>query len=194
VGSAMRNIDKLININYTDLDFKDSKQPPLTQSKGFLLKMNKKKYLTEKGLKELKKEHEELVKTKRPQVVTRLSTARDMGDLSENAEYTAARDELAFIDGRIDELENLLKNVTVIEEKPQGNKSKFVNLGSKVTVKIDGKKEVFAIVGEWESNPGEKKISNESPLGKALLGRSSGDVIEIQAPAGKMTYTIISIE
>ena len=156
--------------------------------------MDKKKYLTEKGLEDLKKEHDELVKTKRPQVVSRLSTARDMGDLSENAEYTAARDELAFIDGRIDELEYLLKNVTVIKEKTLGNKSKFVNLGSKVTIKIDGKKEIFAIVGEWESNPRERKISNESPLGKALLGRSSGDTIEIQAPAGKMTYKIIAIE
>ena len=156
--------------------------------------MNKKKYLTEKGLKELKREHKELIKTKRPQVVIRLSTARDMGDLSENAEYTAARDELEFIDRRIDELENLLKNVIIIEEKPQGNKSKFVNLGSKVTVEIDGKREVFTIVGEWESNPEEKKISNESPLGKALLGKSSGDIIEIQAPIGKMTYKIIAID
>ncbi len=156
--------------------------------------MDKKKYLTEKGLEDLKKEHGELVKTKRPQVVSRLSTARDMGDLSENAEYTAARDELAFIDGRIDELEYLLKNVIVVKEKALGNKSKFVNIGSKVTVKIDGKKEIFTIVGEWESSPREKKISNESPLGKALLGKASGDTIEIQAPAGKMTYKILSLE
>jgi transcription elongation factor GreA len=156
--------------------------------------MDKKKYLTQKGLEELKKEHKELVKTKRPQIVTRLSIARDMGDLSENAEYTAARDELVLTDRRIDELESLLKNATVIKEKPQGNKSKFVNLGSKVTVQIDSKKEVFTIVGEWESNPGEKKISNESPVGKALLGKSSGDIVEIQAPAGKMTYKIIAIE
>ena len=156
--------------------------------------MDNKKYLTEKGLEDLKKEHDELLNTKRPQVVTRLSTARDMGDLSENAEYTAARDELAFIDGRIDELEYLLKNVIVIKEKALGNKSKFVNIGSKVTVKIDGKKDIFTIVGEWESSPRDRKISNESPLGKALLGKASGDTIEVQAPAGKMTYKILSIE
>lgn len=156
--------------------------------------MDKKIYLTENGQKELKKEYNELVKVKRPQIVLRLSTARDMGDLSENAEYTAAREELAFIDGRIGELEDLLKRVTLIKEKPRGKKSKTVNLGSLVTVKIDGKKEPFTIVGEWESDPREKKISNESPLGKALLGKSEGAEIEIQAPAGKMTYKIVAIE
>jgi transcription elongation factor GreA len=156
--------------------------------------MDKKAYITEKGLEELKKEHEELIKTKRPQLVGRLAIARDMGDLSENAEYTAARDELAFIDGRIDELENLLKNAIIIAEKPKGRKSKIVNLGSKVTVKTGAKKEAFTIVGEWESNPGEKKISNESPLGKALLGKIVNDKVEIEAPAGKIAYKIIAIE
>jgi len=156
--------------------------------------MNKQIFLTEKGLEELRKEHNDLVKMKRPQVVTRLSTARDQGDLSENAEYTAARDELAFIDGRIDELEDLLKKATLIKEKPAGKKGKIVNLGSKVSVKIDGKKETFTIVGEWESDPREMKISNESPLGKALIGKTVGGEIEIQAPAGKMLYKIIAVE
>lgn len=156
--------------------------------------MDKKTYLTEKGLEELKKEHDELVHAKRPQVVSRLATARDLGDLAENAEYTAARDELAFIDGRIEELEDIIKKATVIQEKPRGRKSKIVSLGSKVTLKIGGKKEIFKLVGEWESDPAEKKISNESPLGKALLGKTVGDSIEIHAPAGKMTYKIIAIE
>lgn len=156
--------------------------------------MDKKKYLTQQGLEELKKEHKELVEIKRPKIVTRLSRARDMGDLSENAEYTAARDELELTDRRIDELEILLKTVTVIKGSPQGNKSKAAVLGSKVTVEIEGKKEVFMIVGEWESNPAEKKISNESPLGKALLDKSVGYTVEIEAPKGKMTYKIISIE
>ncbi len=156
--------------------------------------LDKKIYLTEKGLKVLNKEYVELVKSKRPQVVSRLSTARDMGDLSENAEYTAARDELVFIDSRIDELEELLKKATLIKEKPSGKRNKIVNLGSKVTVKRDGKKEAFTIVGEWESDPRENKISNESPLGKGLLGRAEGGEIEINAPAGRMTYKIITIE
>lgn len=156
--------------------------------------LDKKIYLTEKGLEALKKEYDELVKDKRPQVVSRLSIARDMGDLSENAEYTAARDELVFIGSRIDELEELLKKVTLIKEKPLGEKNKIVNLGSKVTVKRDRKKESFTIVGEWESDPRENKISNESPLGKALLGKAEGSDIEIHAPAGKMRYKIIAIE
>lgn len=156
--------------------------------------MDKKIYLTEQGLNELKNEYNTLVKQKRPMVVSRLSTARDMGDLSENAEYTAARDELVFIDSRIEELEDLLKKATLIKEKSNGKKNKIVNLGSKVTVKIGKKQEAFTIVGEWESDPGEKKISNESPLGKALLGKSEGGEIEIVAPAGKMVYTIVAIE
>lgn len=156
--------------------------------------MDKKIFLTEKGLKDLKKELEEIEKIKRPQVVRRLSIARDMGDLSENAEYTAARDELTFIDARIDELEDLLRKAELIKDRPRGKKNRSVSLGSKVTVRINGKKEAFTIVGEWESDPGEKKISNESPLGKALLGMAEGGEIEIQAPVGKMKYKILDIE
>lgn len=152
----------------------------------------KKIYLTQKGLDDLKKEYENLVKTKRPEVVNRLSSAREMGDLSENAEYTAAREELAFIDGRIEELESLLKQAVLITNGHHAG-SKIVELGSEVTVKISGKKEVFTLVGEWEADPTEKKISHESPLGKALIGRTVGDEIEVQAPAGKMIYTIVSI-
>ncbi len=155
---------------------------------------DKKIYLTAKGLIDLKKEYNELSKSKRTQVVNRLSIARDLGDLSENAEYTAARDELVLIDSRIEELEDLLKKAILIKDKPRGAKSKIVNLGSKVTVKINRAKQIFNIVGEWESDPADKKISNESPLGKALLGRSVGDSIEIEAPLGKMTYKIIAIE
>ncbi|HEX8931871.1 MAG TPA: transcription elongation factor GreA [Patescibacteria group bacterium] len=151
---------------------------------------DKKVYLTQKGLDDLKKEHEELVKTRRPEVVERLAAAREMGDLSENAEYSAARDELAFIDGRIEELEMVLKQVVVIEGN-HGNK--IINLGSQVTVKVAGKKEVFNLVGEWEANPMEKKISHESPLGKALMGKVVGDEVEVEAPAGKMIYTIVAI-
>lgn len=156
--------------------------------------MDKKIYLTEKGLSELKNEYNILVKTKRPLVVNRLSTARDMGDLSENAEYTAARDELVFIDSRIEELEDLLKKATLIKEKPKGKKNKTVNLGSEVSLKTSNRKEKYTIVGEWESDPGKKKISNESPLGKALMGKSEGDEIEIVAPAGKMSYKILTID
>lgn len=156
--------------------------------------MDKKIFLTPKGLEELKSEHKELLEVKRPQVVTRLSNARDMGDLSENAEYTAARDELVLIDSRIEELEDLLKKATLIKDLPKNKKNKTIDLGSKVKVKRDGKTEVFTIVGEWESDPGEKMISNESPLGKALLGKSIGEDVEITAPVGKIKYKIAEIE
>lgn len=157
--------------------------------------MNPKKiYLTPKGLEDLKNEHNSLTNTKRPEIVTRLAAAREMGDLSENAEYTAAREELAFIDGRIDELEMLLKQAVVIENgnHPNGD---TVDLGSQVTIKIANrdKNEIFTLVGEWEADPAEKKISHESPLGKALLGKTIGDEIEVEAPAGKMIYKVISI-
>lgn len=156
--------------------------------------MNQKKiYLTQQGLEDLKKEYDELLKVKRPEVVVRLSSAREMGDLSENAEYTAAREELAFIDGRIEELEALLKQVVIIGHPTQQNGQQIVNLGSEVTVKIDSRDEVFTVVGEWEADPAEKKISHESPLGKALIGKTVGDEIHVEAPAGTMIYKIVNI-
>jgi transcription elongation factor GreA len=152
----------------------------------------KKTYLTQKGLEDLKVEYVELTKTKRPEVIARLSAARDMGDLSENAEYIAARDELAFLDSRIDELELLLKQVVIIGDTASKG-TQMVNLGSQVTVKLGERQEVFTLVGEWEANPSQKKISHESPLGKALIGKTVGDEIEVAAPKGTMRYTIVSI-
>lgn len=151
---------------------------------------DKKVFLTQKGLTDLQKEHDDLIKIKRPEVVERLAAAREMGDLSENAEYTAAREELAFIDGRIEELEQILKQVEVIEDH---HGDKMVSLGSQVTLKVGGKQEVFTLVGEWEADPQQKTISHESPLGKALMGKSVGEDVEVEAPAGKMVYTIVSI-
>lgn len=151
---------------------------------------DKKVYLTQKGLEDLQKEHDDIVRVKRPEVVERLAAAREMGDLSENAEYTAAREELAFIDGRIEELEMILKSAVVIEDHHGDN---MISLGSEVTLKVDGKKEVFKLVGEWEADPMEKKISHESPLGKALMGKIVGDDVTVEAPAGRMIYTIVSI-
>jgi transcription elongation factor GreA len=154
---------------------------------------NKKIFLTKEGLEELKKEHTELTKVKRPEVVTRLTQARDMGDLSENAEYTAARDELSFVDGRIDELEELLKQVSLIEDDTKANGKVVVQLGSTVTLHHNNKKEDYTLVGEWEADPTAQKISHESPLGKALIGKQIGDNVEVSAPAGKIVYTIVSV-
>lgn len=156
--------------------------------------MNKKVYVTQGGLEDLRREYEELTKKKRPQVVARVSSARDMGDLSENAEYQAAREELSFVDGRIDELEELLKQATIINESNDKKTGKAnIVLGSHVTLNIDGKKEVYMVVGEWEANPAERKISHESPLGKALMGKKIGEKVEVSAPAGKIVYTITEI-
>lgn len=154
--------------------------------------MDKKIYLTKEGLEELKKEYSELSGVRRPDVLERVSQARSMGDLSENAEYAAARDELSFIDGRIGELEELISQAVLIQEDhAKGNH--VVKLGSIVAVNIKGKKEEFMLVGEWEADPNEKKISHESPLGKALIGKKVGEKVEVEAPAGTILYTITSV-
>lgn len=152
--------------------------------------MNKKIYLTKEGLEELKKEYEELTKVKRPDVLERVSQARNLGDLSENAEYVVAREELSFVDGRIDEIDEILKQAELIASSKSHS---LVKLGSTVKVSTGQAKEMFTLVGEWEADPKEKKISHESPLGKALLGKKIGEKVEVEAPAGKVVYTIESI-
>lgn len=147
--------------------------------------------ITKKGYETLKKELEELANVKRPKLVERLSRARREGDLAENSDYANAKDELEFLDGRISELDEVLKNAEIV--KTNGG-TDSVNLGNAVKVKIDGHEQVFHIVGEWEANPNEKKISHTSPLGQALVGKRVGDKTEVEAPAGKVTYEIISIE
>ncbi len=155
----------------------------------------KKIYLTKEGLETLKKEHEELAKNKRPAILDMVAQARNQGDLAENAEYQAAREELSFIDGRIDELEEMLKQVVIIEDNNGKSKGKkTVDLGTTVTLHVGAKKIVYKVVGEWEADPAQQKISHESPLGKALMGKTIGEKIEVEAPAGKVNYTIVSIE
>lgn len=146
--------------------------------------------LTKEGLAELQAEYEDLLNVKRPIAVKRLSDARDLGDLSENSEYTAAKQDLSFMDGRIAELEEILHNATVVTTHTKSS----VGVGSTVTVHINGKKERFIVVGEWEADPMQKKISHESPLGKALIGKKVGEQIEVDAPAGKILYKVVSIE
>lgn len=155
--------------------------------------MDKKQFfVTQKGLEELKSELENLQKKKRAEVVERVASARSMGDLSENSEYHAAKEELSLVDGRIEELEELIKKVEIIKEDG-GKASGVIKLGSQVTIKVNGKEEIFSLVGEWEADPHDKKISHESPLGKALIGKKPGDKVEVEAPAGKITYNILKI-
>jgi len=146
--------------------------------------------LTPEGLTGLKKELEQLLKTKRPEAVSRLSLARGQGDLSENSEYADAKQNLAFIDGRIAELEKVISGAQVVANH---SKSK-VDVGCKVTLHVNGKKDTYHIVGEWEANPTEKKISHSSPLGKALLGKQVGEEVEVEAPIGKVVYKILRID
>lgn len=152
---------------------------------------NNKVEITKSGLEALKKELGEMVNEKRPKVVDRLSNARSQGDLSENSDYHNAKDELEFLDGRISELEEVVKNAVVVSSNGNGD---GIALGTKVTLKIAGNKQTFYIVGEWEADPAEKKISHTSPLGQALIGKNKGEKVEVEAPAGKVVYEILHIE
>lgn len=152
---------------------------------------NNKMLLTKEGLAELRREYDGLVAEKRPLAVKRLADARELGDLSENSEYAAAKQDLSFMDGRILELEEILHNAKLITNNHSKN---MVDVGCKVVLHVDGKKEEFMLVGEWEADPKEKKISHESPLGKALMGKKVGEQVEVEAPAGRLTYKILSIE
>jgi transcription elongation factor GreA len=150
-------------------------------------------FLTKEGLQALKKELEDLQNKKRPNLVKRVAQARAMGDLSENSEYTSAREDLSMTDGRIEELEKILSQVKVIRAKKKKGR-KQVGLGCQVKVKVNGETHVYDVVGEWEADPLKKKISHNSPLGKALLGKKKGEKVEIEAPAGKIVYEILGID
>ncbi len=147
-------------------------------------------YLTKEGLEKLKSELKELLDVKRPEVANRIKAAREMGDISENAEYDAARQEQAFVEGRIEELEEIIKNSKVSQASAKG----IVGVGTKVTVHVDGSEETFHLVGAPEADPLLNKISHESPLGSSLLGKKVGAKIEVEAPIGKLIYTILGVE
>ncbi len=146
--------------------------------------------LTQEGKNNLERELKELTAVKRPAAVDRLSKARSMGDLSENSEYHAAKEDLGVVEGRTRELQELLKHVEVVESSTDGSS---VTLGSTITVETAGNKQTFNIVGEFEADPMTGKLSSTSPIEKALLGKKVGDAVEITIPAGKTTYKILGI-
>ena len=151
--------------------------------------MKKLFHLTKSGVEELKAEKEALLK-KRVVTAEAIKIARELGDLSENAEYQSARQEQERTDGRIEEIEHILANVDIIK----ATKSKQVVLGSTVTLKHPtGKDVTLQIVGTIEADPAVQKISDESPIGKALLGKKEGEEVEIVKPAETITYTVVSI-
>ena len=149
-------------------------------------------YVTSEGLEEMKNELEELKKVKRPEVINALKDARALGDLSENAEYDAARNEQAIVENKIKELEQMIEHATIIEDI----KTDTVTIGTSVTVEYieDKEQEVYSIVGSKEANPFENKISNESPLAKAIIGMKKNDIVSVDSPNGKYSVKIIEIK
>ncbi|MHC6181412.1 transcription elongation factor GreA [Clostridium sp. JNZ X4-2] len=153
----------------------------------------KKYVMTYEGIRKLEQELENLKTVKRKEITEKIRMALSFGDLSENSEYDSAKNEQAFVEGRIVQLENMLKNATIVDEDEIP--PDIVNVGSIVKVKdYDLEEEVeYLIVGSAEADPINNKISNESPVGKGLMGKREGDILEIQIPDGVSKYEILSI-
>jgi transcription elongation factor GreA len=153
--------------------------------------------VTKEGLKKLKEELEHLKTIRRQEVAQRLKEAISYGDLSENSEYEEAKNEQAFVEGRVLELEQKIKNAKIISEKKLDTRSgKDIDIGTTVTVRNRSENEdpeTYIIVGSTEADPLEHKISNESPIGRALLGRKKGDIVEVPTPAGKFKYEVLKV-
>jgi len=151
-------------------------------------------FLTKEGFQKLQEELDFLRTTKRQEVANRLHEAMEGGELIENAEYEAAKNEQAFVEGRIQELDILLASAKIIEDNGR-KKSDTVLLGSKVTIKEGNfEAETFSIVGAAEANPREGKISNESPIGKAILGHKAGESVHVDAPGGHFKVKIVKVK
>ena len=150
--------------------------------------MKKQYQITAEGKKELELELTEL-KSRRGDVADKISEARDFGDLSENAEYDAAREEQGLLETRIAEIEEILNNADIIKASSKG----AIGLGSRVELKTGAKKVEYTVVGPVEANPLEGRISNESPIGMALYGKKVDDKVTISTPKGDISYTIVSI-
>ena len=151
---------------------------------------NKPTYISKEGLDRLRAELEEIVTLRRPEIAQRIHDAKEHGDLTENAEYEDAKNEQAFVEGRIAQLESMIKNATIID----GNHSNdHVVIGSTVKVQGPDGSESFMIVGSAEAKPTEGRISNESPVGRALLGHKKGESVTVSVPAGDFSYKILGI-
>lgn len=148
--------------------------------------------MTREGKEKLEKELQELKTIKRREVVERIKNARSFGDLSENSEYDSAKEEQAFVEGRIAMIEKMLRNAVIIEDDENND---IVTLGKSVTfIELpDGEEETYTIVGSAESDPFEGKISNDSPIAKSLLGKKVGDEVTVQTPGGEINVKIIAI-
>jgi transcription elongation factor GreA len=150
-------------------------------------------YLTAEGLKRLKEDLEYLRTVKRREVADAIQAAKEEGDITENSAYDEAKLQQGFLEGKIQTIEVQLRNAVIIEENGASDK---VQVGSHVTVQEDGmgQTETFHIVGSAEADPGNGRISNESPIGSALLGRKAGDMIAVETPGGEITFKVLQIE
>jgi|SRR3989338_1438511 len=147
-------------------------------------------FISSKGLQKIKDELD-LLRNKRNEIAKRISEAKNQGDISENAEYEEAKESQAFNEGRIIKLEETLRNCVVVS---RGKNKNIIDIGSTLEIKNKDKASVFTIVGPEEVNPSKNFISNESPLGEALIGKKKGDIIEIETPGGKVKYKITDIK
>ena len=153
--------------------------------------------VTKDGLAKLKKDLTHLKEVRRKEVSARLKEAISYGDLSENSEYEEAKNEQAFVEGRIIELEKMIDNAKIITETKKSTEDNTIQVGTTVTVQNiteNDDPETYTIVGSTEANPTESKISNESPIGSALLGKSKNDVIKVKVPAGLFEYKVLKIK
>ncbi|MCR4277455.1 MAG: transcription elongation factor GreA [Candidatus Berkelbacteria bacterium] len=148
--------------------------------------------ITEEGLEKLKEELTELMTVRRPEVINRIKGAKELGDLSENAEYSAAKEEQSFVEGRIQEVEEIIKHAKIVSSASDCNGS--IGIGCVVTVLVDGDEDKFELVGPTESDPAKGKISVDSPVGKALLGHKAKDTVSVETPDGKIQYKIVSVD
>ncbi|MBA3851041.1 MAG: transcription elongation factor GreA [Chloroflexi bacterium] len=145
--------------------------------------------MSREGLARLSAELEDLRVVQRPQVISRVKHARELGDLRENADYEAARNEQSFLEGRIQSLQQLIDSAVIIA----GDRTGEVMLGSTVVAEVGGDEATFHIVGSTEASPGDGRISNASPVGKALMGRHAGDEVLVKLPVGEISYRIVEV-
>ncbi len=146
-------------------------------------------YISKEGLQKMKDELHFLKTQKRQEIASRIEKAKELGDLSENADYTEAKEALAFNEGRILDLEDAIMRAMVIETKS----GDAVSIGCRLRVSVNGREKDLAIVGSTEADPVKGLISNESPIGRALIGKKVGETAEVSAPSGQIRYTIVSI-
>lgn len=146
--------------------------------------------ITQEGYNKLKEELEYLTQVRRKEIAERIERAKELGDLSENAEYSEAKDAQALNEGRVMELSNILKNVTVVEKASNGE---HIVMGSTITVKVNGQEKQYTIVSFNEADPLNGLISNESPLGVAFIGKKKGETVDVETPRGVVQYKIVKV-